>query len=322
MCHVSCNSIDDTPVGAHFRGLDTIAVDATCRTATDHPSPAAAASQALLIEDILLHICSFQDGRRGEDWNQQGPDHGDLAAYNSHLSLLLSRPLSCSAKALEHAASAGNLPLLQHLYSSHPNLRQHTTDAFNSAAVAGHLHVLLWLHSELAPKITAWAIDGAAREGHLPVVRWLAQNGAASTVKAFNGAAANGHLAVAQYLHTQQGLTGTPWALDAAAMNGHLHAVQYIRANCRYAAGFTGNALDLAAINGHAAVVQWLLENTEDTWTRWGLEGATTGSHTRVAELLLTAGRGRQATDGRSSRAGSSASAAAAAAQPDEEPVE
>eukprot|EP00611_Tribonema_gayanum_P022619 TRINITY_DN4578_c0_g1_i1.p1 TRINITY_DN4578_c0_g1~~TRINITY_DN4578_c0_g1_i1.p1 ORF type:complete len:321 (+),score=56.05 TRINITY_DN4578_c0_g1_i1:210-1172(+) len=256
-----------------------------------------AAARTLDIEGLLLHLCSFQGGRRGTDWSSKD---GDDCVSSGHLSLLLMKeqdqqPLTITSKALETAAAAGDLPLLQHLcvrLLPQGAALEVLQSAFNAAALHGHLHVLRWLHSELGTRGTGWAMEGASRHGNLEIVRWLLgtlRQGCSD--RAFTSACVNGHIEVVHFLHSIRPDAGGPWALHGAAMNGHLDIVQFLTKHCAWANRCTSDAMDLAAINGHLAVVKWLSENRAEGWTTWGLDGARTGGYDDVVEFLLSTKR-------------------------------
>jgi len=148
----------------------------------------------------------------------------------------------------------------------------------SSAAGAGHLAVVQWLHTQKGLPLTdadnmgQQPIDYAASAGHLAVVQWLHTQGVPLTdaddndagMQPIHYAAQMGHLAVVRWLHTQ----GVP--LNAADNEYGMQPIHY------------------AAQEGRLDVVQWLHGQGVDVWAAnngntalfWARDGCVTSRRT------------------------------------------
>ncbi|RHY33764.1 hypothetical protein DYB32_001434 [Aphanomyces invadans] len=107
------------------------------------------------------------------------------------------------ARALDKAASAGNLALVKQLHA-HTNMRC-TKDAMDDAASNGHLDVVRFLHHHRTEGCTTRAMDYAAAHGHLDVLQFLHEYRVEGcTAYALTTAEAKGHLAIVRYLQEHQ----------------------------------------------------------------------------------------------------------------------
>ncbi|CAN0063652.1 unnamed protein product [Choristocarpus tenellus] len=148
---------------------------------------------------------SFQDGVEGADWT---PEDGNRAAEYGHLGLMKiaqeapvweKSPFKYTHEAMDLAAKNRFIAVLDFLCGEGHGC---TTDAMDSAAAAGHLDVVKWLHKHRTEGATKAAMDWAAAKGHLQVVTWLHHNRKEGcTVSAMNWAAEGGHLHVVKWLH-------------------------------------------------------------------------------------------------------------------------
>lgn len=84
------------------------------------------------------------------------------------------RGITCTADAMDFAASAGNLEIVQYLH--HNRSEGCTVDAMDSAATEDNLETVQWLHENRTEGCTDEAMDTAAAKGHLDMVKWLHEN--------------------------------------------------------------------------------------------------------------------------------------------------
>jgi hypothetical protein len=105
------------------------------------------------------------------------------------------------------------------------------TDAFiNSAAGAGHVNVLVFLHDTQGVQLPAQLSIHAAANTRIDVLRWLQCSDIAFDEQTAVVAAAGAHIDVLQYLLSAH----TEFTLDkslcrAAALAGQLQTLQYLR---------------------------------------------------------------------------------------------
>ncbi|KDO26351.1 hypothetical protein SPRG_08425 [Saprolegnia parasitica CBS 223.65] len=150
--------------------------------------------------------------------------HAIATAKSTHLirAIIDWRPFWLSGLAIDVAAAAGQLELLQYFHNEHPTL----IGSFR-------------------------ALDRAAGHGHGSVVRFLHQfRSEGASVAAMDDAAGNGHLDVVRFLHAHRGEGCTTAAIDRAAAAGHLHVVQFLLRH--RSEGFTASAV--ASARGHDGI--------------------------------------------------------------------
>ncbi|KAJ3096419.1 hypothetical protein HDU96_000770, partial [Phlyctochytrium bullatum] len=162
-----------------------------------------------------------------------------------HLTAFLARfhpRLIATAASTSRIAATGQTNLLALIHTLSPFPHPFPSSAIVSAADAGHLPTVRFLHSaatHAATLVPTAAMDAAAAAGHLPVVTFLhTHRPEGCTWRAQARAIANGHVAVAQFLatHRSEGFlapgttsdTEPPCIIDAAA-RGFLPALQFAR---------------------------------------------------------------------------------------------
>lgn len=130
--------------------------------------------------------------------------------------------------AMRVAADKGDLCVMQWLDAYRPQYSI-STSVMDSAAFAGNLEVIQWLHEHRSEGCTTHAMDSAAACGHLDIVKWLHYNRSEGcSTAAMDTAAAGGHLRVLQWLDANRKEGCSTVAMDFAIFNGHLHVVQYL----------------------------------------------------------------------------------------------
>lgn len=205
-----------------------------------------------------------------------------------HVAAVISGFLDASPRwSLQRAVAAGHMELLRRLLASGEKMPlQDVERAVERAAEAGLLPVLQLLHEHFPERPGSWVLDAAASRGHLDVVVWLHANSPADRASMFamDEAAANGHIAVVQWLHANRTEGCTTRALDCAARSGHLEVVQWLHAN--RSEGCTSQAMDWAAAGGHLEVVQWLHANRREGCSSMAIDGAASNGHLHVALWL------------------------------------
>ncbi|RLN94167.1 hypothetical protein BBJ28_00020134 [Nothophytophthora sp. Chile5] len=132
------------------------------------------------------------------------------------------------------------------------------SEMISSAAAAGHLETVKWLHEELGINSAGDGYFLAAIGGHLEVLKYLHEKHLHndSTLSLMDAAARNGFLDVMQWLHANFNQKCTTNAMDCAATIGRLDVVQWLHEH--RSEGCASAATDLAASNGHMDIVKWL----------------------------------------------------------------
>jgi|UniRef100_K3X7X7 hypothetical protein len=176
---------------------------------------------------------------------------------------LIERFVDCSARwSVVQAACVGHVHLLARLGARNAPISERQMDwAMRVAADRGDLAVLRWL-SAYRPqfKISTSVMDSAAFAGHLQVVQWLHYNRSEGcTAHAMDSAAACGRVDIVRWLHENRSEGCTTAAMDTAAAGGHLKMLQWLDANRKE--GCSSVAVDFAILNGHTHIVKWLSEH-------------------------------------------------------------
>lgn len=174
-------------------------------------------------------------------------------------------------RVMDSAASAGRLDTVTFLHEN--RTEGCTRDAMDGAATNGHLSVVRLLHDNRSEGCTTKAMDGAAQHGHLDVVEFLHANRTEGcTTNAMDLAAANGHLDVLRFLHEHRREGCTASAMDSAAQSGNMDVVQFLHTN--RSEGCSTSAMDGAARNGHLEIVRFLHENRTEGCTTDAMDSA------------------------------------------------
>ncbi|EQC31981.1 hypothetical protein SDRG_10181 [Saprolegnia diclina VS20] len=182
----------------------------------------------------------------------------ELGAWKGHVKvvqmLLLRKDHRCTASALDLAARAGHLPMVQSL---HTRGYEATRRAMDDAATRGHIKIVRFLHDVRREGCSTDAMDGAAANGHLNVVAFLHDHRREScTVRAMDEAAANGHLTVVDFLHRFRHEGCSTRAIDGASFHGHLDVVRFLLTHRRE--GGSREAIIGAQQRHHSAIVALL----------------------------------------------------------------
>ena len=155
-----------------------------------------------------------------------------------------------SRNAFEYAALGGHLKVLQWARAQGCPWDRMTCD---SAAEGGHLKVLQWARAQGCPWDWTTCYK-AAREGHLEVLQWAREQGCPWEEEDICSCAAQGgHLKVLQWAREQ----GCPWdqeTCSVAAGGGHLKVLQWARAR---GCPWYKDTCARAAHGGHLKVLQW-----------------------------------------------------------------
>ena len=146
-----------------------------------------------------------------------------------------------------------------------------------SAAVGGHLEVLIWARDQgclweedIEEKQGLDCCCLAAGNGHLEVLQWLrapggvAEHGCPWDSRTCEAAACDGHLEALMWAR-ENGCDWDTWTCALAASNGHLEVLMWARQHgCPWAECFDDpdtNCCARAAAGGHLAVLRWLREH-------------------------------------------------------------
>ncbi|KDO28921.1 hypothetical protein SPRG_05792 [Saprolegnia parasitica CBS 223.65] len=177
----------------------------------------------------------------------------EIGAWKGHVKvvqmLLLREDHRCTANALDLAARAGHLPMVQSL---HTRGYEATWRAMDEAATRGHIKVVRFLHDVRREGCSTDAMDGAAANGHLNVVALLHDHRREGcTTRAMDEAAANGHLNVVDFLHRNRHEGCSTRAIDRASLHGHVDVVRYLVTHRREGGSsdaIVGSLLDAATL--------------------------------------------------------------------------
>lgn len=155
------------------------------------------------------------------------------------------------------AASAGNLELVRFLHD-HGN-EGCTAEAMDSAASNGHLEVVQFLHANRQEGCTYAAKTRALQNGHLEVLRFLHQersNGSCSSMAVLLGAM-RGRLECLEFAHEHNFPGFDRSAMSYAMLWGHVDVVRFLHEH-RPTEGCTLGAVMTAERLGHHEVVDYL----------------------------------------------------------------
>ncbi|RLN83425.1 hypothetical protein BBJ28_00012906 [Nothophytophthora sp. Chile5] len=216
-------------------------------------------------------------------------DQWDMVRWmieNCELVTHLGKPYS---KYFDLAAGDGNLEFLKFATSRKlwtPSARD-ASWMISSAAAAGHLDVVKWLHEELDTNSADDGYVNAAMGGHLEVLKYLHEkhlrNG--SKQSPMDMAAKGGFLDVVQWLHENRREGCTSAAMHHAAVNGHMDVVKWLHSHRRE--GCKKTTLVRAAGVGNLEMVQWLHDNRRDVFFGPGaMDRAATWGHLDVVKWL------------------------------------
>ncbi|KAL6059952.1 Ankyrin repeat domain-containing protein [Balamuthia mandrillaris] len=206
-----------------------------------------------LTKDDYLYSCAAQGGRL------------DVVEWMYSLG---ARVKEGDTYACSQAVEAGDLNMVQWLLAHGGELDKWQT--FDTAASAGHLHLLKWVWANGCPW-SSFAAGFAAEMGHTEVLRWLYQQKGADLVEdcffqptaICTAAAQGGHLGALQYLRLE---VKFPWGVDtcnAAISANNLQLLRWMREEadppCPWDESTSHKALQLARWE----MLQWMLEEAE-----------------------------------------------------------
>ncbi|OQR82608.1 hypothetical protein ACHHYP_15738 [Achlya hypogyna] len=249
-------------------------------------------------------------------------DTPHLAAALENVWLDELAPLKLAPLALAHAAVfGGHVALLEDLVS-HAGVdptalgeikQSYHPLAMDAAALAGHLHMVQWLHNAGSNEVSYQALEVSACLGHLEIVHWLMKHrgyrpsaavlsnilysghinvidffardcGLQLPGDALSIAAQHGQLQLVHYLHEEWGHPCSSEAFEKAAIYGHLPVVQYLHA--RSTESCTTDAMDGAACLGHLDTLRFLHEHRTEGCTTFALDAAARNNRMDVLEFL------------------------------------
>jgi hypothetical protein len=175
--------------------------------------------------------------------------------YKYPLVLAVERGFKLYSDDMDLAIKHGQLPIVKFFYDrvSRPGNNQ----MWKIAVEAGHIDIVIWLHS-IGIKCNADDVfRAAARHNHLEIMMYLRKIGYQWTINTCAEAALHGNLAILQWAREN----GCPWdarICAAAAQSGHLAVLQWARAN-----GCPWDVLTYAqaAKGGRLDILQWVQQN-------------------------------------------------------------
>ncbi|OQR86340.1 hypothetical protein ACHHYP_10648 [Achlya hypogyna] len=241
-----------------------------------------------------------------------GVDAPHLAAAVENVWLDELTPQLLDPPALARAAVfGGHVALLEHLVMSagiDPTAlgelnESYSRLAMDAVALAGHLHMLQWLHragsnetvldwaictwlvAHLGFRPSPYAMNIALRAGHINIVDYFLRDcGVDLPGSALELAAISGNLALVRCLHEEWGHNCTGAALESAAIYGHLPVVEYLHQ--RTIEPCTTNAMDGAACKGHLDTLRFLHEHRTEGCTPFALDSAFRNNHMDIVVFL------------------------------------
>lgn len=128
-------------------------------------------------------------------------------------------------------------------------------EAFNCAAMEGHLEAVKWLYNNEFPW-SVYTCACAATKGHLEVLQWLYESHCPWDEKTCAYAAEGGHLNILRYAHEHR----CPWdegTCERAAEGGHLEMLMYAH---EHGCPWNENISSAAAQGGHLEVIKYVHE--------------------------------------------------------------
>jgi Ankyrin repeats (many copies) len=148
----------------------------------------------------------------------------------------------------------------------------------HGAAEAGSLHALIWLHSKHSPscplllRTQAGCVFSyrlavtAAGAGHVHVLDFLHQHGCPLDASALHAAARGNHVPALRWLHMHTGALCTEPVSLTAARHGSIEAMAYLLPHLQASTGALTlaepltNMLNLAGCHGQLEAAKWLRE--------------------------------------------------------------
>lgn len=175
-------------------------------------------------------------------------------------------------RAIESAAEAGHLEVVQHLVRQEPV--EYLEGALVKAARNGHLHVVKWLLDEYEG--TAIDLEDAVKEewnlvenGRFDVIKWFVEDCECLSgmlkddwiVSTMTEAAACANMKMLEYLYTHR-----PTHVNLGILHGGVYSGSIDVLNWLHARGITSeyDILTTAVATGKLEVVQWVHENCDN----------------------------------------------------------
>lgn len=194
-------------------------------------------------------------------------------------------------KAIDLAASRGDLELIKKLHADGKQYWPCTAQAMDGAARLGHLHVVQWLHKHRTEGCTSNAIAAAAGNGHFAVVQWLhAHRFEGCRSYAMDLTATHGHLQLLQWLYIEYPrFSCTQACLPCVAANNHRHVLRWLHKEKGFELDV--RTVEVAIANGHFELVQWLLKqepSLSDQLTPLSVARAAKSGNAEMTQWLVS----------------------------------
>ncbi|OQS00088.1 hypothetical protein THRCLA_06238 [Thraustotheca clavata] len=185
-----------------------------------------------------------------------------------------------------HCAHEGNTVLLKSIQEV-GNISLGTQQRIvHTAAAAGHVNVLEFLHQNNYSGFTADTMDTAVSHGHLDAVKFLhANRSEGCTTKALDQAIYHGHSDLIDWLYTNRTEGCSHSGLLFAAKKGS-PILQRIVEDGRMQLG--GSEIIHAARSGHFTLVKYLASLVSTNHIKRALEAATYLGYTEICQYLNT----------------------------------
>lgn len=202
--------------------------------------------------------------------------------------------------AVEDACKRGDLPVLQKLYESFPDVLTRVTSfyvnvsPFKKAEAAQQWHVLQWAweHAPHDPRLLYAVSSHAASQDRWDQLAWFAERGAElDWVMAFQQARYKLHLRTMEWLRQQHGQALTAQECSAvlgdACNNGRLDVCDWVHLFQLVHVGedLANHCYARAATHNHVLVIDWLFQHypgfrlNSDAWTRALIHGQWEAFH-------------------------------------------
>lgn len=211
--------------------------------------------------DLLLHITSFQKGKK---WNDIY--YASWACKNGHLSLLKhKKDLIYLPGTINVAIHSGHLHIVQWLY--HYGKDTFSSLSMDVAASKNRLNILVWIYKNTTVEWTMQGVYGACKEGNFGVLQWMHSKGATFNGKCLKIVVECGRLDILQWLVGIQTEYPTKridefWMIHSAAKNGYFDIVMWFYDNVRFIekedrGKYFKQILHFAAEYGRLDILKW-----------------------------------------------------------------
>ncbi|KYQ88305.1 hypothetical protein DLAC_11000 [Tieghemostelium lacteum] len=190
---------------------------------------------------------------------------------------------------LDQACFAGNIEILEFIYSKSLSKCYFTNHAIDMAAKNGKMNVIRFLVEQFIGMKCIYALVYACKGGYYDIVVYLCENfpKIKHHAKAMDLAAQGGHLEILKYLYNKWGANFTSRAINKATENGHLETLKYlysIRPNTNIKC--SSKSMDVASNNGHLELIKYQMERNLATVSFYAMDSAAFKNRLDIVKYL------------------------------------